>query len=74
MSERHHRYTVSEESPAVGEVCPGCRKPIAAGEAITLVPIGPGEDEEEREKARTPGRFYNAVAIVAHYPCVTGKP
>lgn len=68
------RFVVAEGSPAVDEVCPACRVALKLGDAITLVPIGPGESEEEREKARTPGRFYNAVAVVAHYACVTGEP
>ncbi len=53
------------------DICPGCHKALLMGETATLVPIGPGDDEEEREKARN-GRAYNAVAILAHYACVTG--
>jgi hypothetical protein len=39
---------------------------------VTLVPLGPGLDPEEREKARA-GRVYKAVAAVLHYSCATGN-
>ncbi len=54
------------------EECPGCGKPFDVGCYVSLIPIGPGEDEDERKKARE-GRPYNAIAIPAHYACVTGE-
>ena len=53
--------------------CPGCQQKFKVGDEVTLVMIGPGDDEESREKCRE-GRPYNGVAIPAHYTCVTGLP
>jgi hypothetical protein len=64
---------LSGTHPLVGsDFCPGCLQRFAAGDVTTLVAIGPGNDEAEREKLRT-GRVYNAVAVAAHYACVTGE-
>jgi hypothetical protein len=63
---------LSADHPAVNKPCPGCRRLILAGAFVTLLTIGPGEDPEERMKARD-GRPYNAVAVVAHWECVTGQ-
>lgn len=54
------------------KTCPGCQKPFAAGDVTCLVTIGPGDDPEERKKAKE-GRAYNAVALPAHYGCVIGE-
>lgn len=60
-----------EEAAARGVICPACHKLLVAGEFTTLLPIGPGDNGEEREKCRE-GRWYNAVAIEAHVACVVG--
>jgi hypothetical protein len=62
---------LSADHPAVNKPCPGCRRAILAGAFVTLLAVGPGDDPEEREKARN-GRPYNAVAVAAHWECVTG--
>ena len=54
------------------EDCPGCKQPFKAGEYVTLVTIGPADDEEQQQLARD-GKAYNAVAVAAHWTCVTGK-
>lgn len=59
------------DHPIVGAPCPACDEPIVEGDMTTLVPLGPGDSDEARQKART-GRPYNAVAIVVHYACATG--
>lgn len=51
--------------------CIACRMPFKPGEIVTLVPIGPGKDEEARKKCRN-GEPYNAVAIPIHWSCATG--
>lgn len=51
-----------------GEVCAACKVPFKEGDVTTLVPIGPGDDEEQRAKAAA-GRAYNAVAVAAHAAC-----
>jgi hypothetical protein len=67
------RFTVECDSPLLTETCPACKKDFEKGDAVTLIPIGPGDDAEAQEKARS-GGYYNAVAIAAHYACVTGEP
>jgi hypothetical protein len=59
------------DHPTVGRQCPACGQPFAAGDYTTLVPLGPGDDKEQQEKARA-GRFYNAVAVEVHLACATG--
>ncbi len=60
------------DHPSVGNPCPACRDPFAAGDFTTIVALGPGSDPESRERARA-GRVYNAVAVEAHWSCVTGE-
>lgn len=55
-------------SSAIGDICPACKKPLKEGDSIILLPIGPGDDEQERQKARE-GKEYNAVALVVHLEC-----
>jgi len=62
----------SANHPSVGEPCPACGKPFAAGDYTTLVMLGPGDDEESRERARV-GRAYNADAVEVHWACATGE-
>lgn len=61
------------DHPSVGEPCPACGELLAAGDYTTLVTLGPGADDEAREKARA-GRAYNAVAVEIHWGCATGRP
>jgi len=51
--------------------CYACKKPFSAGDYTVLIALGPGDDEEARDKARN-GRAYNAVGIEIHYACATG--
>lgn len=57
-----------EGHPAVGKICPGCNKPIEVGQTITWMAIGPGDDEEERAKARE-SKPYNSKCIELHWEC-----
>lgn len=61
-----------ERHPSIGDPCPACGIQFDAGDFTTLVPLGPGDEEEAREKARK-GRWYNAIALEVHYACVTGS-
>ncbi len=61
------------DSPLLKIVCPGCDLIFVEGERVTLVPIGPGDDTDEQEKAFK-GRPYNAVAIPLHLPCAGIDP
>ena len=49
-------------------VCFACDERFEAGDRKVLVPLGPGNDPEAREKAKA-GRFYNAVAVAIHADC-----
>jgi hypothetical protein len=53
--------------------CPGCQLPFMDGDYLTLVPLGPGGDMDERDRAAS-GRAFNAVAIAVHWTCATGEP
>lgn len=61
----------SPEHPSVGKECPACRHPFLVGDYTTLIALGPGDDPEEREKARV-GRPYIAVGVEVHWACATG--
>ena len=71
MSDRRFGPKAADH-PSVGKPCPACQKPLAAGAFTTLVPLGPGDSEEARERARA-GRPYNAVAVEIHWSCATGE-
>lgn len=71
MSGRGRFGPLAADHPSIGEICPGCRRPLKAGDVPALVTIGPGEDSDARERARE-GRAYNAVAVIAHEECVYG--
>lgn len=50
------------------EKCPACKKAFAPGDYVTLIALGPGDNEEEQQKARE-GRPYTAVAACVHWLC-----
>jgi len=58
---------------AIGTLCSACKNPFKAGEATTLVSLGPGDNPEERRKCFA-GRAYNAVAAHVHWECAAGSP
>lgn len=63
--QQHRKFgPMPADAPGIGELCPACK--------IALIAIGPGDSPEEQERARV-GRPYNAVAVQAHWICVTGE-
>lgn len=66
--------TLSDSHPLVGNTmfCLGCGEDFRAGDVTTLVPIGPGSDEDGHAKCRR-GSAFNAVCIPAHWKCVGGE-
>ena len=60
------------DHPLIGDLCPACNVPFKEGELVTLVVLGPGDDPEERKKARE-GEPYHAVALPLHWACATGE-
>ena len=63
---------LAADHPALQGQCTACKVPFQAGDYVTSIPLGPGDDEEERAKARA-GRPYNAVAELVHWACATGR-
>ncbi len=60
------------DHPSIGELCQACKQPFVAGDFTALVALGPGDDEEQQQKAKE-GRAYNAVAVEVHWSCSTGE-
>jgi hypothetical protein len=58
----------SADHPSVGELCPACKTPFAAGDYTTLIPLGPGDDPDAQHAAKA-GRAYTAVAVEVHWAC-----
>lgn len=71
MSDLRRFGPKTEDHPSVGNECPACHNPFAAGDYTTLIPLGPGDDPEAQERARE-GRAYNAVAVEVHFACAGG--
>lgn len=59
------------DHPLIGMECKACEKEFAPGDATTLIPIGPGGDQEAREDCRE-GRTYNSESLAVHWACATG--
>lgn len=55
-----------------GKACPGCDQRFEIGDVTTLIAIGPGEEDVERQRAWA-GQAYTCVSIPAHWACVTGS-
>jgi hypothetical protein len=62
---------MKKDNPSLGQPCPACDEVFKEGCYTTLIPIGPGSDEENQRLCRE-GRPYNDVAILVHYQCATG--
>lgn len=60
------------DHPSIGIECPACHLAFKEGDLTTLVVLGPGANEDDRERART-GRVYTAVAVEVHWACATGE-
>ena len=54
-----------------GQPCAVCGSVMTPKDPTVLVPLGPGDNVEERGRAAC-GQFYNAVAVQAHRECVEG--
>ena len=72
MTELHKFGPKSADHFAVGKPCPACQILFKAGDYTTLVPLGPGDDPKQQEKAAQ-GRSYIAVATEVHWECSGGK-
>lgn len=65
---------LADTHPMVNDesTCPACNKRFHAGDFVTLVSLGPGDDPEERARARA-GRHFNGIALPVHWACATGE-
>jgi hypothetical protein len=65
---------LNAEHPLVrtSQPCAACTVPFQEGELVTLIPLGPGDDPEDRRKCRE-GKAYNSTAAVVHWACATGE-
>jgi hypothetical protein len=55
----------------VGQPCIGCLVPLAEGDLVAVVPVGPGANEAARVNALA-GLAYEAVTYEMHWACRTG--
>lgn len=73
MKDRHlQKVGPLEKGQIIPYPCPGCEHEFKTGDIMAVIPIGPGEDPEERKNARE-GKAHRAVAILAHWACATGE-
>jgi len=66
------RRFAEANSTTLGQECPACGQPFEKAQPVTLIPLGPGRDPEERARARQ-GAFFPAVAMQVHWACATGE-
>lgn len=59
---------VKEDHPAAEMSCRLCPEPLGNGEPVVLLTLGPGYEDEDREKCQA-GRWHSAWAIGLHAAC-----
>ena len=52
--------------------CAACQKRFVEGDYVTLVPLGPGDNEVQRKECRE-GRQFFTVCCQVHWACATGQ-
>jgi len=57
---------------AIGQLCPGCRRPIKRGDTVAQVAIGPGLDPDARAAAKAGLTGWACVYVDVHWACRTG--
>ena len=57
----------------IGGMCLLCQQQFVANCYTTLLPLGPGGDQESRTLARA-GRPYVGIVMEVHWECATGEP
>lgn len=56
---------------AIGRPCPACQVPLAEGDMVAVVQLGPGANPGERAKAAA-GLPFECVCADVHWACATG--
>lgn len=59
--------------PTIGGVCLLCQKAYVIGDYTTILPLGPGEEQESRILCRN-GQPYEGLGVEVHWTCATGEP
>jgi hypothetical protein len=59
---------LAPDHPSVGAECAVCGEEIAVGATLTVIPLGPGADEDAQRKA-VDGRWYSCLGVIAHDDC-----
>jgi hypothetical protein len=54
-------------------ICIGCDKPFEVGQYMTILPVGPGGDEDDRRKAFR-GGWYSCNGVPLHAECAGIDP
>jgi len=68
-----HKFGPKEPNhPTRGGTCLLCQERLKVGEYTTVIPLGPGNDEDAQAACRA-GRPYHGIGIEAHWGCATGK-
>ncbi len=57
-----------DDHPSVGQLCAVCGCMHVAGDVVTVIPLGPGADEEHQARALD-GRWYTCLGVVGHAAC-----
>jgi hypothetical protein len=59
---------LTADHPCVDNDCAVCSDPLEEGDVTTVIPLGPGSDEDDQAKAQR-GGWYSAYGVVAHASC-----
>lgn len=59
--------------PTVGGSCLLCQGVYKIGDYTTILPLGPGENQESRNLCRR-GQPYEGIGVEVHWGCATGEP
>jgi hypothetical protein len=59
---------ISADHPSVGQECAVCGGAIVAGDRLTVIPLGPGDDPDDQARVRR-GGWYSAAGVIGHALC-----
>jgi len=60
------------DQQAIGQLCPGCGRPIKHGDMVAKIAIGPGLDPVVRAAAKAGQTGWLCVYVDVHWACRTG--
>jgi len=59
--------------PTVGGLCLLCGETFRIADYTSILPLGPGSDEDAQELCRA-GRPFHGIGMEVHWTCGTGRP